>query len=415
MAKPALDITAAQRILARCDALAELSDLPTAIRRVYLSAEHRLANERVGGWMREAGMAVWQDAAGSVWGRHAANAENAPALVIGSHLDTVPNAGRYDGILGVLLGIAAVEALHREGRRLPFPVEVVGFGEEEGVRFGTTLITSRAFAGTWDADWLNLTDEGGVTLAAAMTDFGLAPEAVGEASRATNPPFAYLEPHIEQGPVLEDLGLPLGVVSAIVGCRRFIARVEGAAGHAGAMPMRLRRDALVGAAEAVTLLEALARRRDAVATVGQVRCLPGAANVVPGTVEFSVDVRAGDDARRDALIAEFEAEFTRLCTARNLAASLRETHNADAAQCAPWLQGTFTDALRELGTEPVSLPSGAGHDAMAVAALCDVGMLFIRCAGGLSHHPDESVTAEDVAWALRALQCTLDHIGRTRA
>ena len=415
MANPALDIAAARRIMARCDALAELSDLPTGIRRVYLSAEHRLANERVGGWMREAGMAVRQDAAGSMWGSYAGTAEDAPALVIGSHLDTVPNAGRYDGILGVLLGIAAVEALHREGRRLPFPVEVVGFGEEEGVRFGTTLITSRAFAGTWDADWLRLTDEGGVTLAAAMRDFGLTPTAAGEASRAANPPFAYLEPHIEQGPVLEDLGLPLGVVSAIVGCRRFVARVEGAAGHAGTMPMRLRRDALVGAAEAVTLLDELARRRDAVATVGQLRCLPGAANVVPGTVEFSVDVRAGDDPRRDALVAEFEAAFTRLCAARNLAASLRETHNADAAQCAPWLQGTFADVLRELGTEPASLASGAGHDAMAVAALCDVGMLFIRCAGGLSHHPDESVTAQDVAWALKALQRTLDHIEGRRA
>ena len=407
-------MAAARRIMARCDALAELSDLATGIRRVYLSAQHRLANERVGAWMREAGMAVRQDAAGSICGRYAGSVEDAPALVVGSHLDTVPNAGRYDGILGVLLGIAAVEALNGQARRLPFPVEVVGFGEEEGVRFGTTLITSRAFAGAWDANWLTLRDAADVDLAAAMKGFGLPPEAIADASRAANPPFAYLEPHIEQGPVLEDHNLPLGVVNAIVGCRRFLARVDGAAGHAGTMPMRLRRDALAGAAEAVTRLEALARRRDAVATVGQLDCRPGAVNVVPGMVEFSVDVRAGDDARRDALVAEFEAELTGLCAARNLVLSWRETHNASAAQCAPWLQAAFSDVLRELGTEPLSLDSGAGHDAMAVAELCDVGMLFIRCADGVSHHPAESVTAADVAWALAALQRTLEHIAQTR-
>ena len=415
MTTPSLDFAAAERILTRCDALAELSDLAGGIRRVYLSGEHAQANERVGGWMREAGMATWQDAAGSVWGRYDGESADVPALVIGSHLDTVPNAGRYDGILGVLLGIAAVDALNSQGRRLPFPIEVVGFGEEEGVRFGTTLMTSRALAGTWDADWLNLCDAGGTDLAAAMRGFGLMPAEAGAASRAANPPFAYLEPHIEQGPVLEDMGQPLGVVGAIVGCRRFRARIEGAAGHAGTMPMRLRRDALVGAAEAVTRLEALARERRAVATVGQLSCQPGAVNVVPGAVEFSVDVRAGTDARRDAVVGEFEAELRRLAAARGLGVDFSETHNADAARCAPWLQTLLADTLRELGTEPVRLDSGAGHDAMAVAELCDVGMLFIRCAGGLSHHPDEAVTAHDVAYAHTALQRTLDHVAEARA
>lgn len=401
---------AAQRILARCDELAALSDSADGIRRVFLSPEHRAANASVGGWMRQAGMAVREDGVGSVWGRYAATEAAAPAVVVGSHLDTVPDAGRYDGTLGVLLGIAAVEALQGARRRLPFHVEVVGFGEEEGVRFGATLLASRAFAGDWQPEWLALRDADNLSLEAAMSAFGLNPAAAAQASRADAPPLAYLELHIEQGPVLEDRGLPLGVVRAIAGCRRFNVRIEGTAGHAGTTPMNLRRDALAGAAEAVSLLEDLARREGLVATVGQLRCLPGAANVVPGAVEFSVDARAGDDGRRDALVDAFAAGLKRLSAARKLEHTMLETHSAAAAECAPWLQSTLAEAVAELDVRPLHLDSGAGHDAMAVARLCDVGMLFIRCAGGVSHHPDESVTVNDVACALAALQFSLERI-----
>lgn len=408
-------LEAAQRILARCDELAALSDDADGIRRVFLSPQHRDANACVGRWMRQAGMTVWEDAVGSVWGRCAAAEATAPAVVVGSHLDTVPDAGRYDGTLGVLLGIAAVEALQGTGERLPFHVDVVGFGEEEGVRFGATLMSSRAFAGNWQPEWLALRDADDVSLRAAMSAFGLVPAEAAQASRAHAPPLAYLEVHIEQGPVLEARGLPLGVVRAIAGCRRFNVNVAGAASHAGTTPMNLRRDALAGAAEAVSLLESLARREGLVATVGQLRCLPGAANVIPATVEFSVDARAGEDGRRDALVDAFAAGLKRLSAERQLESTMRETHSAAAAQCAAWLQSTLAEAVSEQDIPPLHLDSGAGHDAMAVAGLCDVGMLFVRCAGGVSHHPDESVTVEDVACALAALQSALKRIVRRPA
>ena len=409
----------ARAVLARCDTLAALSARPDAICRVYLSAEHRAANELVGTWMGEAGMDVWQDAAGSICGRYPAATEALardaaadpwPVLVIGSHLDTVPDAGRYDGTLGVLLGISAIESLSRRGVRLPFHVDVVGFGEEEGVRFATTLISSRAFAGTFEPAWLDLRDGEGVTLAEALVRFGLDPGALPRASRAGQDLMGYLEVHIEQGPVLEQRGLPLGVVSAIAGTRRLRLRVTGQAGHAGTTPMDLRRDALAGAALGITALERVAHDHGVVATVGRIACTPGAVNVIPGSAEFSVDIRCGDDARRDAALEAFLQGFRATCETRELELDVAETHAAGAVQCSLWLRQALAETVAALGSEPVELESGAGHDAMAVAAVCDVGMLFLRCAGGISHHPAEAVSAEDVAWALLALERTIERI-----
>lgn len=405
----------AERVLARCAELAALSARSDGICRIYLSAEHARANELVGGWMRAAGMTVQVDAAGSLCGRYPAADAGAPALVVGSHLDTVPDAGRYDGILGVLLGVAAVERLARDGVRLPFHLDVIGFGEEEGVRFGTTLMTSRAFAGTWEPRWLALADADGVTLEAALRAFGLDPEAVPGAARDPADLLGFIEPHIEQGPVLEQRGLPLAVVGAIAGTRRFRARVTGRAGHAGTTPMGVRQDALAGAAEAVLLLERIASGAGVVATVGRLETRPGVANVIPGAAEFSIDIRAGDDARRDAALRDFVAELETALAARGLRLELEETHAAGAVALAPWLQRTLAAAVGGLGIEAPTLDSGAGHDAMAVAGACAAGMLFIRCAGGISHHPDEAVTADDTAWALAALERAIAAIGAEHA
>ena len=395
--------------MAQCDELALLSSLPApAICRTFLTAEHRAANDLVARWMQEAGMTVWQDAAGSICGRYAAVDPDAPVLLLGSHLDTVPNAGRYDGPLGVLLAVAAIASLHAGDVRLPFHLDVIGFGDEEGVRFGATLLSSRAAAGTWDNTWLLLRDAAGVTLAEALTGFGLAADDVASASRPSGALLGYLEIHIEQGPVLEDRGIPLGVVTSIAGTRRLLVTLRGRAGHAGTVPMDMRRDALVGAAAGITLLESIAVAQGVTATVGRINCSPGALNVIPGEVEFSVDIRSGDDALRDQALQAFMVGLGEICLQRHLEMATRQIHHADATRCSSWLQALLTDATVAIGEHPIHLDSGAGHDAMAMAAICDVGMLFVRCRGGISHHPDESVTVEDVGTALAALLTALD-------
>ncbi len=399
----------ARCILRQCDTLAQLSSLPPpAICRTFLTDQHRAANNLVGDWMRAAGMSVWEDPAGSVCGRYASTDLQAPILLLGSHLDTVPNAGRYDGTLGVLLAVAAVSRLHGAGVRLPYHLDVIGFGDEEGVRFGATLLSSRATAGSWTNDWLTLQDVDGISLAEALEAFGLVRDRVSMASRETDNLLGYLEVHIEQGPVLEDRGIPLGVVTSIAGTRRLLVQVRGSAGHAGTVPMNMRRDALVGAALGIALLETIAREEGVTATVGRISCAPGALNVIPGDVEFSVDIRSGDDALRDRALQTFLDGFSLLCTQRRLELTTRQIHHADATRCTDWLQDLLADAARRIGVHPVHLESGAGHDAMALASLCDVGMLFLRCRGGISHHPDESVTVEDVGISLATLLAALE-------
>jgi len=412
---PELDaatVALAARTLERCDALAAISDRPGVVSRAYLTPEHARANKLVGEWMSSAGMQVHTDGSGNLVGRWPAADSAAPALLIGSHLDTVPDAGRYDGMLGVLLGVAAVELLTERGVTLPFHLDVVGFGDEEGVRFGATLLGSRALAGTWDPAWFELQDRDGVTLREALTRFGLVPDRIASASRAGDPLVGYLEVHIEQGPVLEDRDQPLGVVTAIAGAQRLWLRMEGRAGHAGTVPMTLRQDALAGAARAIALLEDMARADGLTATVGRIHSEPGAPNVIPGRAEFSVDLRTGDDALRRRVLDRYLEDVAALCRERGLTLSSETTHQADAARCAPWLQDALAESIRVLGFEPLRLESGAGHDAMAVARICDVGMLFLRCTGGISHHPDEAVLDDDVAWALAALALTLERISR---
>lgn len=390
-------------LLARADALAAITAGP-GLTRLYLTDEHRRANALVGQWMAAAGMGVRTDAVGNIVGRYEGVRPGVPALLLGSHLDTVRDAGRYDGMLGVLAAVACVEDLHRRGRRLPFAVEVIGFGDEEGTRFQSTLIGSRAVAGTFDPVALAAADGDGVTLARALADWGLDPARVGDAARRPDEILAYAELHIEQGPVLESLDQPVGVVTAIAGAVRLSLRVDGTAGHAGTVPMDLRRDALAAAAEMILAVEDECRRRPpVVGTVGRVSAGPGAVNVIPGEARFTIDLRAEQDEARTAALEAVTARFHAIAARRGVALTITPTHAAPAVACSPALVARMAAAARAEGLAAPRLPSGAGHDAMALSALCPVGMLFVRCRGGISHNPAESVTAADAEAGARTL------------
>ncbi len=393
----------------RCDALAALTETPGMVTRTYLTPQHAAANRLVGSWMQEAGMSVSVDAAGSVIGRYAGRRPDAPSVIVGSHLDSVRNAGRYDGILGVLLGIQAVSDLHAAGRRLPFAIEVVGFGEEEGVRFGTSLIGSHALAGSFDPAWLDIRDEAGLSLAEAMRGFGLDPRTIGQAAHQGGV-LAYLEPHIEQGPVLESLGLPVGVVTAICGATRKRFRVEGVAGHAGTVPMGQRRDALAAAAEMVLAIERIALETGVVGTVGRLGVQPDAVNVIPGAAVFTLDLRAEQDAARLAALAAVDRAVAQIAERRGLSWHGETFHQSPSVHCAPHLRSVIAEAIAACGLPVHALASGAGHDAMAIASLAPVAMLFIRCTGGISHNPAEAVLPEDVAVAARVLSGLLERL-----
>ena len=393
-----------QRVLDRCHALAQLTEQDGGLTRVFLSAEQSAANRLVQGWMEEAGMRARVDAIGNCVGRYEGEVPGLPCLLLGSHLDTVRDAGRYDGMLGVVSAIECVTALHATGTRLPFAVEVVGFGDEEGVRFGATLIGSRAVAGTLDPALLDRADATGTTLRDALAGFGLDPAAVGTAARRAGDVLAYAELHIEQGPVLEAAGLAVGVVTAINGGNRFQVEVTGMAGHAGTVPMGLRRDALAAAAECVLAVERIAAAEsDVVGTVGRIAAHPGAMNVIPGKVAFSLDVRAPTDEKRAAAAAAMRAEFAAIGERRCVDVVVAPLWEAKTAPCAAGMQRQIAAAIHAEGVRVHHLPSGAGHDGMALVDLAPIGMLFVRCAGGISHNPAEAVTLADVATGARVL------------
>ncbi|MEE4411184.1 MULTISPECIES: allantoate amidohydrolase [unclassified Serratia (in: enterobacteria)] len=395
---------AAARVMARCDALAAISATPGQLTRVYLSPEHRRANQLVGDWMRTLGMTVHQDSVGNICGRYEGQTPGAPALLLGSHLDTVRNAGRYDGMLGVLTALEVVAHLHRQQRRLPVAVEVIGFADEEGTRFGVALLGSRGITGQWPAEWLERTDAEGISMAQALREFGLDPAAVGEAKRAQSDICGYLELHIEQGPCLEAADLALGVVTAINGARRLNCTFSGEAGHAGTVPMGQRKDALAAAAEWMVAVETITTACDPhlVATVGRIESLPGAVNVIPGEVKLSLDVRGPEDGPLAALLGQLLAQAEAICARRGLSFASEEFYRINATACDANLQRRWQDGVMQVQGRSMALPSGAGHDAIAVAACWPVGMLFVRCDRGISHHPAEAVTHADVAMAIQA-------------
>jgi len=396
------DLAAGRRLMARLDAFAAFSDEPRRLTRLFLSDAHRRAAAAFIGWCGEAGLEAKIDAAGNVVARYEGKRAGAPALMLGSHIDTVRDAGRYDGNYGALAALAVVEALAWRGERLDHAIEIVAFGDEEGVRFRTTLTGSRALAGTYPEDALDQRDAQGISMREALHAFGGDPERAGSIRR-TNV-AAFVEAHIEQGPILEAEGLPLGIVTAINGATRLEVGVDGVAGHAGATPMRLRRDALTAAAEMALAIEARAKSEaDLVATVGRFDVWPDATNVIPGHIQFSIDLRAPDDKRRAAARDDLEGRIEAIAAARGVKVTVGRTHDANAFVCDPGVIADLRKAVEAVGVRPRLLPSGAGHDTMAMGALCPAGMLFVRCKGGVSHNPLESITLEDCALGLKAL------------
>ena len=392
-------------IVERIAELGTISQTKEHLARLFLTPAHRAAAELILGWMREAGMRAHLDAIGNVCGRYEGERPGLPCLMLGSHYDTVRDAGKWDGPLGLITAISCVASLNRRGRRMPFAIEVVGFADEEGVRFASTLLGSRAIAGTFDQSVLDTRDREGVTMRQAIKDFGLDPDHIGAAARTRRELLAYLELHIEQGPVLEEHNLPLGVVTAIAGATRLSARLTGMAGHAGTVPMALRRDALTGAAECTLAIEEFCRTDHGglVGTVGYIHAAPGATNVIPGQVSFTMDIRAPTDQHRKRAVTDIIRRLEAIAKRRKLALQLSVTHENRTVPCAPWLRAQVADAIAKEGLGAFELASGAGHDGMAMVDIADVGMIFVRCRGGVSHHPDEHVESADADVGARVL------------
>ena len=388
----------AREVIARCRSLAAHSDEPGFTTRTFLSDSMRAVHADLSGWMTQAGMAVRVDAVGNLRGIYEGASAEARRLFIGSHLDTVPHAGAFDGALGVVMGVALVESL--KGRRVPFSIEVVGFSEEEGVRFGVPFIGSRALVGDVDDALLAVRDARGISVSDAIRAFGLDPSRMADA-RADSNPLGYLEFHIEQGPTLDAAHRALAVVDRISGRSHADATFIGAAGHAGTTSMDSRRDAVAGAAEWIGRVEEFARRTPGlVATVGQVEAMPGAANVIAGRCRTSLDVRHGEDAIRTATVEHLQSSALDIARRRELTLDWSLRLDQPTTPMNPSLVAMLDRAVERAGAPRTIMSSGAGHDAMILAPHMPAAMLFIRTPGGVSHHPDESVTEEDVAAAL---------------
>ena len=385
-----------QQIMALADRLAHWSEAPDGLTCTYLSAAHRAVAAEIRGWMDQAGLTTAIDVAANVVGRYAADDPNAPTLILASHYDTVRNAGKYDGRLGVLVALVVAGHLRRLGRRLPFHLDVIAFSEEEGVRFSSSFLGSSAVAGRFDPRLLERRDADGVTLAAAMAAAGLDPAGIPALARRREELVGYLEVHIEQGPVLLEEGLPVGIVSAI----------------AGTVPMTRRHDAAAAAAELVLYVEQrCARAPSLVGTVGQLAVPNGAINIIPGRCELSLDIRAADDSTRDAAVFDVMTEIGRIAAKRGVIIESKEVQRTAAVRCSPRLQSLLADAVTRAGAKPRYLPSGAGHDAMMFDGITDTAMLFVRCGnGGVSHSPREIITAEDADVAACVILETVLHL-----
>jgi allantoate deiminase len=388
----------ARTVLERCDRLARCSEEPDRLTRRFATPALDEARALVEGWMRDAGLRTRCDPLGNLFGRRPGGGGR--ALMLGSHIDTVRDAGRYDGPLGVLVALACAERLR--DAYLPFSLELAAFADEEGVRYGTCYLGSSVPAGGFDEAWLERADADGTTLADAIRSWGGRPEAIAEGRRSGKDLVGYAEVHIEQGPVLDDRGLPVGVVTGIAGQTRARVAFTGRAGHAGTTPMEGRRDALTAACEWIAAVEAEARGRDRglVATVGELAVEPGAPNVISGRVTASLDVRHLDVAARVHAVVAMRDHAARIAAARGLDTAWDEIQSTAAVPCDADLSEHLASAATDAGHEAPRLASGAGHDAAMMSAISPVAMLFVRCAGGVSHHPDESVRADDVEVAI---------------
>jgi allantoate deiminase len=403
----------AREVIARCQALARYSEDAGGIRRTFLSPPMRDCHREIAGWLVPLGVTPTLDAVGNLRAIYPGANRDSPRLLLGSHLDTVPNAGAYDGILGVVTAIAILAAL--EGRRLPFGIEVVGFSEEEGVRFGTPFIGSRALVGTVDDRLMNVKDAEGISVAQAIRDFGLNPSEIRQAA-IQDDAVGYLEFHIEQGPVLANIGQPLAVVEAIAGQSRLKFTFKGRANHAGTTPMNLREDALAGAAQWIGTVESGAQQTSGlVATVGAIQVKPSVGNVIPGEAELSLDVRHKDDTTRIAAVDYLIHEAEQIGKSRGLKVQTILLMDQPAVSMDPFLVSQITEAIKKTGSDPTSMVSGAGHDAMIMAEKIPSAMIFLRTPLGISHDPAESVEVGDVAKAIECGVHVLDQLASSAA
>jgi beta-ureidopropionase / N-carbamoyl-L-amino-acid hydrolase len=393
-----IDEPLGSRIIAMCEQLAQHSEHPHELTCSYLSTAHRATAALIKDWMLAAGLSVHIDAIGNVIGTWYSD-DNASTLLTGSHYDTVINAGKFDGRLGIVLPIAVVAQLRRQNQRLPYTLRIIAFAEEEGVRFKSTFLGSGAIVGRFDNALLNAVDANGISMRNAMLDAGLDPTAITAAATNEQGLLGFIEVHIEQGPVLLNEGHAVGVVTSIAGSLRHLVTITGLAGHSGTVPMNMRRDAAVAAAELILAVEQhCSGIPGLVGTVGQLNVPGGAINVIPGRCELSIDVRAADDSARDTAWAAVQAAAQQIAAQRHVDIQFRKVLQIDCAPCAPAWQQAISASIARITHEatPRHLPSGAGHDAMMMANLTDIGMLFVRCGnGGISHHPDESLTAAD--------------------
>jgi beta-ureidopropionase / N-carbamoyl-L-amino-acid hydrolase len=393
------------KILDMARELAQFSETADGLTCTYLSPAHKASAARLRDWMRSAGLAAEIDAVGNVVGRYTGAANASRTLMVGSHYDTVTNAGQFDGRLGILIGLAVAEHLQCTGRRLPFHLEVIGFSEEEGVRFSAPYLGSSAIAGRFNETVLDRHDANGVRLATLLREEGVDVTAIRKLARRPETLRGYLEVHIEQGPVLLQNDLPVGIVTSIAASARFRVTIRGVVGHAGTVPMSLRHDAVAAAAEIVLAVERrCAEGPNLVGTVGQLVVPHGIINVIPGYCELSLDIRAGDDASHAAAIADILAAICQIAERRGVTAEVAKIAHHAAVSCAPQIQSALARAVSRNGIEPFYLASGAGHDGEMFAGVTDIGMLFVRCGnGGISHSPRETVTAADVDIAARIL------------
>jgi N-carbamoyl-L-amino-acid hydrolase len=379
----------------------------------YLTDAHRACAQQISQWMRDCGFdEVSTDAVGNVVGRYHPAKAGARYLLTGSHYDTVRNGGKYDGRLGIFVPMACVQELHQRGQRLPFGIELVAFAEEEGQRYKATFLGSSALTGDFRAEWLDQQDADGVTMREAMRHAGLAIDDIAKIQRDPARYLGFVEVHIEQGPVLNELNIPLGVVSSINGSVRYLCEMIGTASHAGTTPMNRRRDAACGVAELALYLEQRAAQDgDSVATMGQLQVPHGSINVVPGRCAFSLDLRAPTNAQRDRLSQDVLGQLKSIAERRGLAYSLEETMSAAAAPSAPEWQARWEKAVEALGVPLFKLPSGAGHDAMKLHEIMPQAMLFVRGENaGISHNPLESSTSDDMQLAVEAFAHLLNQL-----
>jgi allantoate deiminase/N-carbamoyl-L-amino-acid hydrolase len=373
----------------------------------YMTPTHRRTAVQLAQWMGEAGMHVHIDAVGNVVGRYLSTDPQARTLLTGSHYDTVRNGGKYDGRQGILTAIAVVKQLHENAETLPFHFEVIAFSEEEGVRFKSTFLGSSAVIGQFDPKLLELRDRDGVALGSVLAAAGQDVNTIAAIARDPADLLGFVEVHIEQGPVLLERGLPVGVVTSIAGSKRYLVELKGVASHAGTTPMAMRKDAAAAAAEVILYVEQrCAQDQDAalVGTVGQLQVPNGSTNVIPGACTLSLDIRAANDTARDAAVADILAHIEKVCQSRHITCAIEQTVSANCAPCAPWLMEQLAAATERAGVPAFQLASGAGHDAMLMARATDVAMLFTRCGnGGISHNPLEIMTDDDADVAARIL------------